>query len=148
MSTTNEASNANVKKHAGSCHCGAVRFEVEIDASGGSRCNCSICAKLGATGGRVKPAAFKLVTGEGSLGAYEWGHKIAKRFFCKNCGVYLYGSGHLAQLGGDFVSVNLNCLDDAELAQVKIVYWDGRHDNWQAGTRSTPWPNLTAGAGA
>ena len=51
--------------------------------------------------------------------------------------------GHLAQLGGDYVSVNLNCLDDAELADMKVTYWDGRHDNWQAGMRSAPWPVLS-----
>jgi hypothetical protein len=143
MTTTNDAT-TNVKKHAGSCHCGAVRFQVEIDAGKGTRCNCTICAKLGATGGHVKPAAFALASGEESLGSYEWGAKISKRFFCKHCGVYCFGSGHLAELGGDFVSVNMNCLDDVELSEMKIGYWDGRHNNWQAGTRSTPWPMLTA----
>jgi hypothetical protein len=146
--STNDAKSENVKKHAGSCHCGAVKFQVEIDATKGSQCNCSICAKLGATGATVKPAAFRLLTGEASLGTYEWGAKISKRFFCKNCGVYCYGAGHLAQLGGDYVSVNLNCLDDVELSALKIAYWDGRHNNWQAGLRGTPWPNLTSAAGA
>jgi hypothetical protein len=128
--------------HRGSCHCGAVRFQVAVDASKGSRCNCSICTKVAQTGGIVKPAAFALLSGEDSLGTYEWGHKISKRYFCRSCGIHCFARGHLAELGGDYVSVNLNCLDDAELANTQVTYWDGRHNNWQAGTRSTPWPMM------
>ena len=65
---------------------------------------------------------------------------MTKRFFCRTCGVHCFGKGHLEQLGGDYVSVNLNCLDDADIGQAKVTYWDGRHDNWQAGMRDTPWP--------
>ncbi len=65
---------------------------------------------------------------------------VEARFFCNTCGVYCFGRGHLEQLGGDFVSVNLNCLDDVELARLTVVHWDGRHDNWQVGPRATPWP--------
>jgi hypothetical protein len=128
------------KKHVGSCHCKAVQFEVEVDASAGSQCNCSICTKLGAVGTIVKPSAFSLLKGEDQLGSYAWGMKVSTRSFCKSCGVYCFGRGHLAQLGGDFVSVNLNCLDDIDISQVKLTHWDGRHDNWQGGARSTPWP--------
>jgi hypothetical protein len=118
---------------------------VELDASRGSRCNCSICQKLGAVGAVVKPAAFELLTPEDKLGTYAWGAKISKRFFCPNCGVYAFGRGHLAELGGDFVSVNLNCLDEIEHLDIEIGHWDGRHDNWQGGLRKTPWPTLRAG---
>ena len=32
--------------HTGSCHCGSVRFECDLDlADGTSKCNCSICTK-------------------------------------------------------------------------------------------------------
>jgi hypothetical protein len=135
---------AGTKKHAGGCHCGAVRFEVELDlGAGGSRCNCTICTKIAPTGAIVKPGAFALRSGEESLSEYRWGAKIAGRFFCKRCGVHCFGRGHLDVLGGDFVSINLNCLDEVDLAELKIVYWDGRHDNWQAGSRSTPWPTFT-----
>ena len=42
--------------HRGGCHCGAIRFEVElVTGFHGSRCNCSICAKTAATGAIVKP---------------------------------------------------------------------------------------------
>ena len=130
-----------VKSYAGSCHCGAVRFEVDIDLGENiSRCNCSICTKTAVTGGVVKPDAFRLVSGEGQLSTYEWASKMSKRFFCKDCGIHCFGRGHLAELGGDFVSVNVNTLEKVELNDLKIVHWDGRHNNWEAGPRETPWP--------
>jgi hypothetical protein len=129
-----------MKKHLGSCHCKAVRFEVRVDASKASRCNCSICAKVSQLGAIVKPEAFTLLSDESALGTYAWGGKVSTRFFCKQCGIHCFGRGHLKELGGDFVSVNVNCLDDVELGEVKVTYWDGRHDNWQAGTREVPWP--------
>lgn len=129
-------------KHVGSCHCGEVRFEVEVDAKSGSRCNCTVCTKTAVTSGMVKPSAFKLLSDESELGKYEWASRMSQRYFCKQCGVHCFGRGHLEQLGGDYVSVNLNCLDDIDMREVKVVYWDGRHDNWQAGPRSEPWSSV------
>jgi hypothetical protein len=128
-------------KHKGSCHCGAVRFEADIAVDAvPTRCNCSVCMKVAQVSSIVKPEAFTLLTGKDSLLLYEWGGKTAQRYFCKTCGIHCYLKGHLEQLGGDYVSVNWNCLDDVDVGQVKIKYWDGRHDNWQAGPRDTPWP--------
>ena len=127
-------------KHQGSCHCGDVRYEVELDPSQGTRCNCTICTKLGVTGAMVKPAAFTLLSDEAKLASYSRMPEIASRYFCARCHVLCFGKGHLAELGGDFVSVNLNTLDDHDLATTTIGYWDGRHDNWQGGLRPTPWP--------
>lgn len=140
-----KSANEGVKKHLGSCHCGAVRFEAEVDASVGGRCNCSVCTKIGGIGAIIKPAAFTLLAGADSLATYEWGAKISKRRFCKRCGVHVFGGGFLAELGGDFVSVNLSTLDDVDmLSDGKVVYWDGRHDNWTGGTRTQPWPIFSA----
>ncbi len=128
--------------HPGSCHCGAVRFTVDVDASKASRCNCTICTKLGITGSIVKPEAFILLTDERALTSF--GGVEGRRFFCSTCGAHCFARGHLDMLGGDYVSVNFNCLDDIDLADVTLVYWDGRHDNWQAGTRDRPWPIAAA----
>jgi len=139
---SNQASAASgVQTYTGGCHCGAIRFEVSLDPSEpGSRCNCSICTKTSVTGRIVKPDAFTLLSGQEHLGTYEWGAKISKRHFCKVCGIHCFGLGHMAQLGGDYVSVNLNCLDDFDPNQVPLIHWDGRHNNWQAGPRGAPWP--------
>lgn len=128
-------------KQRGTCHCGAVQFEVELaPGSKGSRCNCSVCTKLSMTGFIVKPAAFRLLTPETELMHYEHGPKISKRSFCRHCGTHCFGRGFLAEVGGDYVSVNGNCLDDLEPTTLELIYWDGRHDNWQAGPRDRPWP--------
>jgi hypothetical protein len=127
----------------GSCHCGAVRYRVQADPShGGGRCNCSICTKLSALSGIVKPEAFELFADEAELGQYRWG-PVSTRYFCKTCGTHCYGRGHLAELGGDYVSFSYNTIDDLELSELKVMYWDGRHDNWHAGPSDKPWPILS-----
>lgn len=130
---------------SGGCHCGAVRFQVELEPGfHAGRCNCSICMKIAQTGALVKPSAFRLLAGEDALSSYAWGPRISTRYFCKHCGIHCYGAGHLAEIGGDFVSANLNCLDDFDVNAIDVVYWDGRHDNWEGGPKSTPWPVLHA----
>lgn len=129
------------RAHHGGCHCGAARFRAELDlAKGANRCNCSVCHKTSVATAVVKPDAFALLSGEQNLGVYAWGAKISQRFFCTTCGVHVFARGHLAELGGDYVSVNINCVDDVEPADIAIHYWDGRHDNWDTGPRATPWP--------
>ncbi len=126
--------------HHGTCHCGAVAFEVTGELTTASRCNCTICTKTMWTGLNVKPDQFRLVRGEDELTGYAWGHKVSTRYFCKHCGIQCFGKGHLDVLGGDFVSVNLNALDDADAHALPLRHWDGRHNNWQAGPRPAPWP--------
>lgn len=140
MTTTDTSLTPSFKAtHQGGCHCGAVRFEVSLpDGFQASRCNCTICAKTAWTGTLVKPQGFRLLSGEEALSRY--GDEHAGRYFCKHCGIQCYGSGDLEVLGGAFVSVNLNALDDFDVYQLPLVYWDGRHDNWMAGSRTTPWP--------
>src|ERR1051325_10216111 len=69
-------------KYAGGCHCGAVRYEVELaaaDGLAGTMCNCTVCTKIASVGAIVKPAAFRLISGDDSLSIYEWGGTIGQR---------------------------------------------------------------------
>src|ERR1700755_2793963 len=116
MTTTSTPS--STKNHTGGCHCGAVRYQAEIDPTAGSMCNCSVCTKLSTVGGIVKPHQFRLLAGADALSTYEWGMKVGSRKFCKHCGTHCFAPGHLEQLGGDYVSINLNTLDDFDLSKV------------------------------
>lgn len=125
----------------GGCHCGAVRYEVELDLGAGvNRCNCSFCTKTSVTSAMAKPSAFRLLSGEDSLADFHKDGSPVHHPFCKRCGVHAFGRGHLEELGGDYYSVNVNCLDEVDLLGVPVRHWDGRHDNWDAGPRDQPWP--------
>lgn len=129
-------------KVRGSCACGEVHFEASVDLDrGGARCNCTLCIKFHQSSSYVKPSAFRVTAGEERVVRFRRNPAYEMyRHFCGRCGTQLYGTGHLAELGGDFVSVNLQCLDGVEIDALRIGYWDGRHDNWQAGMRDRPWP--------
>lgn len=123
-----------IQTYKGGCHCGAARYEASLDlAAGTSRCNCSVCTKLRAWSVIAKPDQFRLVQGQDDLTAYVWGTATSTRYFCRHCGVTVYGKGHIEEIGGDYVGVNVASLDiDPEaFAAIPVRYMDGRNNNWQ-----------------
>jgi hypothetical protein len=122
------------KTYHGSCHCGRVRFEADIDLLAGSgRCNCSVCTKKRNWSVIIKPADFRLISGKDDLGDYQFGSGRNHHRFCKSCGIATCGDGDLEEVSGPYVSVSVACLDDVspeELAEVPIRYMNGRDNNW------------------
>ena len=112
--------------HYGSCHCGAVRFHVDIDLEKPAiTCNCSICSRSGTVLSFVPKEQFVLDQGESNLTDYQFNKKVVHHLFCKTCGIKAFGRG-TGPNGVEMVAVNVRCLDDVDLAQVPTRQFDGK----------------------
>ena len=135
-----------IKHYTGSCHCGAVRFEVDLDlARGTNRCNCSICTRARAWFTFIKPDQLRLLSGEDAQTGYEWtppgrpGPFLHYRF-CSTCGIRTYASGEADFMGGKFYALSvasLDSVDQNELAAAPIRFVDGRHDQFDQAPADT-----------
>jgi hypothetical protein len=128
-----------LKTHSGSCHCGAVRFEADVDiAEGTIKCNCSSCTKARSWLIVAPAGRYRVVSGAESQAGYQWtppgrSGPTIQFFFCKVCGIRTPGRGEMEAMGGTFYAVQVELLDDVdpdELAAAPIQYMDGRHDRF------------------
>ena len=119
------------RTYAGSCHCGAVRFEADADLEKGTfKCNCSICAKTRAWMAAVPESDVRVLSGEDQLAEYQFGKRRIRHLFCKVCGVRPFARGQDPK-GNGFYALRVNCLDgvDAgELAVLPVRFFDMLHD--------------------
>jgi len=111
----------------GGCHCGRVRFEIEIpEKITVHRCNCSICQKSGYLHLIVEAEQFRLLGGEECLADYRFHTGVARHLFCSHCGI---NSFYVPRSHPGAFSVNLNCIDLPAAIDVTIEAFDGR--NWR-----------------
>jgi hypothetical protein len=110
----------------GGCHCGAVRFEAEVQEPPvpALDCNCSVCRMTGFLHVIVPQGQFELLTGRDDLGSYRFGTGEAEHLFCRHCGVKSF---YQPRSHPKAWSVNANCLD--QLPELAVETFDGA--NWE-----------------
>ena len=95
-------------QRSGACHCGAVRFTVELtEPLRGARCDCSICSVKGAVTVGAPLDALEVVEGEDALSCYQFNTQVAKHYFCSRCGTYTF---HQRRSDPDTYGINVACL--------------------------------------
>lgn len=124
-----------LKTYTGSCHCGAVRIEVDMNLSAGTgKCNCTLCTKMRLWSVEVRPSAFRLVAGEEALTDYQGRNPVTHHFFCRHCSVRPFERIDTPNMTGHvYYNINVACLDGVdidELVAAPVTYFDGLHDDW------------------
>lgn len=106
-----------------SCHCGAIRLQVDAELSNLVECNCSTCARSGFLHWKVPVDAVKLLTPNVRMTSYHWRDAGGGHEFCPTCGTALLRNGYQGRL-----SVNARCLDGVDVFTLQATRYDGRND--------------------
>lgn len=117
-----QSSRPGMAVHQGSCHCGAVAFEVQAPAQiEALDCNCSICRMTGFLHLIVPRSRFRLRRGADALADYRFGTGVAVHRFCRHCGIKAF---YLPRSHPDGIDVNVRCLDPATIAGLRLIPFD------------------------
>ncbi|QIK14129.1 GFA family protein [Leclercia sp. 29361] len=97
-------------KVSGQCHCGAVRFTVELSDGFNTirRCNCSFCRMRGAIAVSAPLSGLDIIQGASLLTEYRFNTRAAVHYFCSVCGIYTF---HQRRSTPDQYGVNVACLE-------------------------------------
>lgn len=139
------------KQYTGGCHCGAFRYSVNLDLSNenATKCNCSFCVKSNFLTLPVPDGSeFTLLCPKSldEVGDYRFGSKKGSHYYCKECSIYVINKPPTAmELNGQKLSMFINAVtldqgQDVDLRRFKIMYWDGKDNNWAAGLKEEPYP--------
>ncbi|KQZ96038.1 aldehyde-activating protein [Mesorhizobium sp. Root157] len=111
--------------HQGGCHCGKVRFQVDVDLSSPITCNCSYCSKRGSMLAFTPAESFSLEKGDGDLTEYRFNTKTIAHLFCASCGMESFARATMPD-GIRMVAVNVRCLDGVDADALTSQRFDGR----------------------
>jgi hypothetical protein len=114
----------SVEHHTGSCQCGAVAFEADVDISNPVTCNCSRCQRLGSVLAFTPSTSFTLLRGEDALTEYTFNNHAIHHQFCRICGIQPFSWAN-AQDGTPTVAINCNCLDGVDARALPARHFDG-----------------------
>lgn len=71
----------------------------------------------------LAPEDLQIEADDAILGLYEFDNKVAKHYFCKNCGIYPFHQ--TVRIPGHY-RVNLGCIDDVGTEAVEVAWFDGK----------------------
>ena len=112
-------------RHRASCHCGAVELELELPDGivDPRRCDCSICRRKGAVVASVPLAGLHVVKGADQLKLYQFNTRVARHYFCCNCGIYTH---HQRRSNPQQYGYNVGCLQGINPLKIDgVVTEDG-----------------------
>ena len=118
---------------SGGCHCGAIRYEAEIDPGRVGVCHCTDCQKLSGTAFRVTVpcvlGSFRLLTGTPRVytKTAESG-RPREQGFCEKCGSQLYATSPGAE--PRVYNLRIGTVDQRAQLEPKVQSWTRSRLPW------------------
>ena len=106
-----------------SCHCGAVRLEIEAAPTEVTECNCSICRRYGVLWAYYSPRQVHRVQPSGLTDVYMWDDRSIEFHRCAACGCVTNWSA--ADTTRDRMGVNARLMEPEILAGARLRRLDG-----------------------
>lgn len=114
----------------GSCHCGAVTFEVKKPRDFLTSCNCSQCRRLRALWLHAPVKNVRVSYAPDAVIRYLWGDKMLATITCKTCGGTTHWEGEGEQTDESCMAVNAAMASPEDVARFKVRHFDGA-DTWE-----------------
>ncbi|MGH8280274.1 MAG: GFA family protein [Gammaproteobacteria bacterium] len=111
--------------YQGSCHCGKISYEVEVEPGPVTVCNCSICQRRGHLLWFVPRNQLKLKTPESAMKFYTFNKHKIRHYFCPECGCAPFGMG-ADDKGNQMAAINVRCLEGVDIGALEVRHFDGR----------------------
>jgi len=113
----------------GSCHCGAVKLRLPSMPEKGTRCNCSICRRLGSVWAYYEFGAVQIEGHPENTEEYIQGDRTLRTIRCKSCGCATHWEP-LDPARHTHYGINLNNFPAALIEQVNVRRFDGA-ETWK-----------------
>jgi hypothetical protein len=106
-----------------SCHCGAVKLEIQAAPEEVTDCNCSICRRYGVLWAYYAPAQVRIIATEGAMDCYLWRDKSIGFHRCRNCGCVTHWAA--VEQPADRMGVNARLMAPEVLGTARLRRLDG-----------------------
>ncbi len=107
----------------GSCHCGAVHWQLDGEPAGATACNCTVCRRYGVLWAYDHEGHGIKVSG--TTQSYIRG-KAIEFHFCPTCGcVAFWRARQMDKDGRRRIAVNLRLAEPDAVARIPVDHFDG-----------------------
>ncbi len=115
-----------MEKRTGQCHCGTVKYEVNLDLTKPViECNCTHCSVKALLLAAAPQSELAITSGDDNLSEYRfYTEKIAHRF-CKTCGVQPLATAP-GKDGTPMSMINVRTIDEIDLTALSRIPYDGK----------------------
>ena len=107
-----------------SCHCGAVRIELEAPPAQLTSCNCSLCRRLGTLWAYYCPDQVRITKGAGTTVPYVQGDRTLAVHHCATCGCITHWQS-TDKGNPDRMAVNARLIEERDVEGVRVRRFDG-----------------------